>query len=250
LPGSPCEDKSAATVPFRAPPCLEQAGWTPAPVSCQFKPVCLVSPSHGGDDIGASTVGTVGALPLPPILSTIQRPDDRTDDRASGADDVASGSTLRKLRFQMIDDTRRTSDEARTRTTDAICRICCGSAPVHGLYQGTVRSGKTSSRTRVRASDERQTGLFQHSELQHARAQGNRRQGWSEENGSADAQHGTACENGPDSDFSMSLADLGSDYLAGNDNLHPAILLAAAGGAVVGNRHRLAESDRRYSRWR
>jgi hypothetical protein len=41
---------------------------------------------------------------LPPILSTIQRPDDRTDDRASGADDVASGLTLRKLRFQMIDD--------------------------------------------------------------------------------------------------------------------------------------------------
>jgi hypothetical protein len=60
-PDSPCEDKSAATVPFPAPPCLKQAGWTPAPVSCQFRPVCSVSPSHGGDDIRASTVDAVGA---------------------------------------------------------------------------------------------------------------------------------------------------------------------------------------------
>ena len=45
-----------------------------------------------------------GPFLLPPILSTLQRHDDRTDDRAFGADDVASGQTLRKLRFQMIDD--------------------------------------------------------------------------------------------------------------------------------------------------
>src|SRR4030095_9832111 len=50
----------------------------------------------------ASTVGAVGAFP--PLPSTIQRSDDWTDDCASGADDVASGPTLRKLRFQMIDD--------------------------------------------------------------------------------------------------------------------------------------------------
>jgi hypothetical protein len=50
----------------------------------------------------ASTVGAVGAFP--PLPSTIQRSDGWTDDCASGADDVASGPTLRKLRFQMIDD--------------------------------------------------------------------------------------------------------------------------------------------------
>jgi hypothetical protein len=55
----------------------------------------------------ASTVGAVGAFP--PLPSTIQRSDGWTDDCASGADDVASGPTLRKLRFQMIDDIDKTS---------------------------------------------------------------------------------------------------------------------------------------------
>ncbi|MBY0504461.1 MAG: hypothetical protein K2X03_11155 [Bryobacteraceae bacterium] len=81
-----------------------RAYWTSAPVRVSLN---LSVRSHllEGDDIRPPPLARLGAFLLPPIPSTIQRPDDRTDDCAFGADDVASGLTLRKLRFQMIDDT-------------------------------------------------------------------------------------------------------------------------------------------------
>ena len=69
--GSPTGDRSAAPVPFHAPPCVSAGGLVDTGTrSCQPRPVCW---SHlpEGDDIGASTVGAVGALlscrlPCPP----------------------------------------------------------------------------------------------------------------------------------------------------------------------------------------
>lgn len=86
-----------------------RAYWTPAPVRVSLN---LSVRSHllEGDDIRPPPLTRLGAFLLPPIPSTIQRPDDRTDDRAFGADDVAFGLMLRKLRFQMIDDTHATGE--------------------------------------------------------------------------------------------------------------------------------------------
>src|SRR5271169_6320465 len=80
-----------------------RAYWTPAPVRVSLD-LSVGSHLPEGDDIGASTVGTVGALlscrlSCPPYsVPMIGRT------RASGADDVTSRPKLRKLRFQMIDD--------------------------------------------------------------------------------------------------------------------------------------------------
>lgn len=80
LPCNPREDKTVATVPSHAPPCVSQAGLDNGAVSCQLRPVCSgLTFFTKGDDIGASTVGAVGALSCNRLLSTIQRPDDRTD---------------------------------------------------------------------------------------------------------------------------------------------------------------------------
>ena len=56
---------------------------------------------------GTLSLLTAGFLLLPPLMTRyFLRPfDDRTDDCAFGADDVASGPKSRKLRFQMIADT-------------------------------------------------------------------------------------------------------------------------------------------------
>ena len=82
--------RCTSTVSCAAMRVRRRAYWTPAPVRVRLD-LSVGSHLPEGDDIGASTVGAVGALSLlPPILSTIQRPDDRTD-RASGDDDVASG---------------------------------------------------------------------------------------------------------------------------------------------------------------
>ena len=106
-PGSLREDKSAAPVPFRAPPCVTQAGLHGGQRHPFRVSLDLSVRSHLPLRVttsGPPPLPRQGPFSLPPILSTIQRPDDRTDDCAFGADDVASGLTLRKLRFQMIDD--------------------------------------------------------------------------------------------------------------------------------------------------
>ncbi len=83
--------------------CPQAACWTPAPVRVSLD-LSVWSHLPEGDDIGASTVGAVGALlscrlPCPPYsVPMIGR-------TAPAAYDVASGTSLRKLRFQMIDDT-------------------------------------------------------------------------------------------------------------------------------------------------
>ena len=95
-PRNPRADKTVAPEPSHAPPCLSQAGLDNGAVSCQLRPVCF---GHlldtKGDDIGASTVGAVGAFPTtascPPYsVLMIGR------NRASGADDVDPRPTAQK----------------------------------------------------------------------------------------------------------------------------------------------------------
>lgn len=86
----------------------QAARWTPAPIRVSLD-LTVWSHLPEGDDIGASTVGAVGALlscrlTCPPYSVPMIG---RTAPPA--LDDVASGKSLRKLRFQMIDDTRRPS---------------------------------------------------------------------------------------------------------------------------------------------
>ena len=85
--------------------CPQAARWTPAPVRVSLD-LSVWSHLPEGDDIGASTVGAVGALfscrlSCPPYSVPMIG---RTAPPA--LDDVASGKSLRKLRFQMIDDSQ------------------------------------------------------------------------------------------------------------------------------------------------
>lgn len=98
-PCNPREDKTVATVPSHAPPCVSQAGLDNGAASCQLKPVCLVSPlSRRVTTPGPPPLARSGPFPAtascPPYSALMIG---RT--RASGADDVVHRPNAQKKTF-------------------------------------------------------------------------------------------------------------------------------------------------------